>query len=63
MTGSIPKTLQELHRIREQIAQEETGLTVSGRVERTRREADALLKEWGLVLKRVSPPPSAFSHR
>ena len=63
MTYSIPKTLQELHQIREQIATEAAGLSAKERVERTRREADALLAAWGLTLKRVSPPSSTPTPR
>lgn len=53
-------TLKELHQIREQFAKEEAGLSSSQRVEKIRKEADALLKEWGITLKRV-PPPSRVS--
>jgi hypothetical protein len=56
MNDATPDTLKELHRIREQIYEEERHLSPRERVERTRRAADALLKQWGLNLKRVSPP-------
>ena len=59
MTDATPDTLKELHRIREQIAAEEQQLSTHERVARTRRAADALLKEWGLTLKRVPPPSHA----
>jgi len=56
MIESNVDTLRELHQIREKLAKEEAGLSVNQRVERTRREADAILKRWGLNLKRVPPP-------
>lgn len=55
MTSLVPETLQELHRIRERIAQEQADLSPCERVERTRREAEALLKEWGLTLRERLP--------
>ena len=51
----IPETLKELHRIREQIAQEEAALSAGERVQRTRQEAETLLKAWGLALSEVQP--------
>ena len=51
-----PDTMAELHRIREQLYEEEKHLSPQERVEKIRREADALLKQWGLTLKRVPPP-------
>lgn len=51
MSSPTPETLQELHRVREHIAQEQTGLSNRERVERTRREVDALLKGWGFTFK------------
>lgn len=59
MNDAAPDTLKELHRIREQIYEEEKHLLPRERVERTRRAADTLLKAWGLTLKRVSPPSRA----
>lgn len=45
-----PKTLQELHRIRARMAQEQRGLSARERVQRTRQEAAALLRRWGFTL-------------
>jgi len=59
MTDSTPETLKELHRIRESIAKEEVGRSAHERVEKTRREADSLLKKWNLSLKPVSPSKTA----
>jgi hypothetical protein len=53
------KTLRELHRIREQITKEQRGLSTREQVARTRREADALLKRYGITLKQVLPPSEA----
>lgn len=63
MSHSTPKTLQELHRIREQIAKEQAGVPVEERLKRVQQESDALLKEWHLNLKRVSPPSSTTASR
>ncbi len=59
MIDSTPETLKELHRVRESITQEQAGCSAHERVERTRQEADALLKKWNLRLKAVSPPKAA----
>ena len=56
MSDTTPATLKDLHRIREQICEEEQHLSPQERIARTRRAADVLLKEWGLTLKRVGPP-------
>ena len=56
MSGAIPQTLQEIHEIGERIAQEQARLSTPNRVEATRREADALLKAWGVTLKQALPP-------
>ena len=53
-----PKSMRELHRIREQIYEEEKHLTPRQRIERIREESDAFLKKAGLKLQRISPPPS-----
>ena len=53
-----PKAMAQIHRIREQLYKEERHLSPRERVERTRRAAEALLKEWGLDLKRIDPPVS-----
>lgn len=62
MNDATPDTLKELHQIREQIYEEEKLLSPRERVDRSRRAADALLKAWGLNLKRVSPPARASSN-
>ena len=56
MNETTPQTLKELHEIRAQIYEEEKLLSPHERVERTHQAAEALLKKWGLTLKRVSPP-------
>jgi N-acyl-L-homoserine lactone synthetase len=60
MTHTIPDTLKELHQIREQLYKEERHLSPRERIARTHRTAEALLKEWGLKLKRISPPASTI---
>ena len=45
-----PKTLRELHRIRARIAHEQRGLSARERVQRTRQDANALLRRWGFTL-------------
>ena len=57
MSGE-PKSMRDLHRIREQIYEEEKHLTPEQRIARIRQESDAFLKRAGLKLKRVSPPAS-----
>jgi aminoglycoside phosphotransferase (APT) family kinase protein len=59
MIDSTPETLKELHKIREAISKEEAGRSSRERTEKTRREADSLLKKWNLSLKPVSPPKAA----
>ncbi len=58
-----PKSMRELHRIREQIYKEERHLTPEQRIERTRQESDAFLKQAGLKLKRINPPSSTSAVR
>lgn len=53
-----PESMAQIHRIREQLYKEERHLSPRERVARTHRAAEALLKQWGLNLKRVSPPVS-----
>ncbi|MDP3723951.1 MAG: hypothetical protein Q8R91_10755 [Candidatus Omnitrophota bacterium] len=50
MKQTEPKTLRELHRIRARIAHEQRGLSARERVQRTRQEANALLRRWGFTL-------------
>ena len=50
-----PESLVELHRLREQIYEEEKHLPPEERLKRLRQESDAFLKKAGLHLKRVSP--------
>ena len=61
MTDFTPESLKELHRIREQIAEEERGLSAHDRAERVHRKADIFLKTFGLTLKVVSPPSRSTS--
>ena len=56
MSASTPKSLQELHRIREQMTREYEGLSTREFVERTRQEVDALVKKRKLRLRQVLPP-------
>ena len=56
MIEASPDTLQELHRIREQITQDYQGLSAHDFVERLHREVEAFLKERKIALKRVPPP-------
>ena len=51
-----PESMAQIHRIREQLYEEEKHLSPQERVAKIHRESDALLKEWGLTLKRVAPP-------
>ena len=51
-----PESMAQIHRIREQLYEEEKHLSPQERVAKIHREADALLKAWGLTLKRVPPP-------
>ena len=60
MTDLTPKTLQDLHRVRESIAKEQMDRSAHQRVEETRREADALLKRWNLSLKLIASPKAPF---
>ena len=60
MTTSSSKTMQELHRIREQMTKEYQGLSTRAFVERTRREVEVLRKKWKLPIKqRLSPSHTA----
>ena len=54
-----PESMAQIHRIRERLYAEEQHLSAHERVAKIHREADALLKEWGLTLKRVPPPSQA----
>ena len=60
---SEPKSMQDLHRIREQMYEEEKRLTPEQRIQRIRQESDAFLKKAGLKLKRVSPSSSTPAFR
>ena len=53
-----PESMAQIHRIREQFYEEEKHLSPQERVAKIHRESEALLKEWGLTLKRVRPPAS-----
>ena len=55
-----PESMAQIHRIREQLYAAEKHLSPHARVAKIHREADTLLKEWGLTLKRVPPPSHAF---
>ena len=57
-----PESMAQIHRIREQLYAEEQHLSPQERVAKIHREADALLKKWGLNLKRVPPPSRLPSH-
>jgi hypothetical protein len=52
-----PESMAQIHRIREQLYEEEKHLSPQERVAKTHREADAILKRWGVTLKRVSSQP------
>jgi hypothetical protein len=56
MSTSSPKSLQELHRIREQITKDYAGLSTHDFVERLHQEAESFLKARKITLKRISPP-------
>lgn len=56
MSETSPTTLQELHRIREQITEDYKGLSAHDFVERLHREVEAFMTEHKLTLKRVPPP-------
>jgi hypothetical protein len=56
-----PESMAQIHRIREQLYEAEKHLSPQERVAKIHREADALLKAWGLNLRRVSPPSKAAS--
>ena len=53
--------LAELHRMREQMYEEEKHLSPEERLRRLRAAGDAFLKRTGLHLKRVPPPSHAAS--
>jgi hypothetical protein len=44
------KTMEELHRIREEHYNEVKGLTIEERIEKTRAETDAIIAELGLTV-------------
>ena len=56
MNTSTPQTLQELHRIREQITQDYQGLSAHEFVQRLHREVEAFVKERNIRLRQVPPP-------
>ena len=47
------KTMQELHKIREKIYEEEKNLSIEERIKKTREESEKYIKEHNLKLKRV----------
>jgi len=49
------KTMQELHKIREKIYEEEKNLSIEERIKKTREESEKILREYNLKLKRVNP--------
>jgi len=49
----------QLHRIREQIYEEEKALSPQERLQRLRQESEAFLKRSGLKLRRMHPPAHA----
>jgi hypothetical protein len=54
-------SMDELHRIREQIYEEEKDLSPQEQLKRLHQESEAFLKRAGLKLKRVAPP-STVAH-
>jgi len=50
-----PKTMRELHKIRERIYEEEKDLSIEERIKKTREESDKILNEYNIKLKRVNP--------
>ena len=46
-----PKSMREIHKIQEQIYREEKGLTSKQVIEKTRLEAEAIKKKYGLKPK------------
>ena len=61
MSTSSPKSLQELHRIREQMTKDYAGLSTHEFVQRIRHEAEAVRKKWKLRLKQRPSPSQAVS--
>ena len=61
MSTTTSKSLEELHRIREQITKDYEGLSTHAFVERLHREVEALLKKHKMTLKHVAPPSSAVA--
>lgn len=57
-----PESMAQIHRIREQLYAQERHLSLQARVAMIHREANVLLKQWGLKLKRVAPPSKLVSH-
>ena len=57
-----PESMAQIHRIREQLYEEEKDLSPQERVAKIHREAEVLLKKWGLKLRRVAPPSRLTSH-
>ena len=49
------KTMQELHKVREKIYEEEKNLTIEERIKKTREESEKILQEYNIKLKRVNP--------
>lgn len=57
-----PESMAQIHRIREQLYAQERHLSPQARVAKIHREADALLKQWGLKLKRVTAPANTVQN-
>lgn len=55
------KTMQELHRIREQITKDYEGLSTHEFVERLHQAVEAFLKERKMTLKQIPPPSHAVA--
>ena len=49
------KVMQELHKIREKIYEEEKDMGIEERIEKTREESDKILREYNIKLRRVNP--------
>jgi hypothetical protein len=47
------KVMEELHKIREKIYEEEKNMSIKERVKKTREESEKYIKEHNLKLKRV----------
>jgi hypothetical protein len=48
------KTMQELHKIREKIYEEEKNLSIEERIKKTREESEKILQEYNIKLRRVN---------